>query len=171
MRSYCGGICKNHLKAFQNKAQMPLETFFCTCRLPLLTMRFRCITLLLLLSLFAASAHSAWACGSESNDHRPKAKQESSEKACCSEGKAPVAEDSQPQHDGSDCPCDHEHGGCHCPGCGMVGSSGAAFTLAVSPVPATASLPIVVQKMAFYFAEHLPEAVYLPIWQPPKLDA
>ena len=28
-----------------------------------------------------------------------------------------------------------------------------------------------VQKMAFYFAEHLPEAVYLPISQPPKISA
>jgi hypothetical protein len=27
------------------------------------------------------------------------------------------------------------------------------------------------QRQAFYFAEHMPEAVYLPIWQPPKLRA
>lgn len=27
------------------------------------------------------------------------------------------------------------------------------------------------QRQAFYFADHIPEAVYLPIWQPPKIGA
>jgi len=133
-------------------------------------MQHRLATLFLLLSLFALSVSRAWACGS---DAAVKCGQEPTEKSCCSKGNAqtPCANDSGHQHSGSDCPCEHDSGGCHCPGCGMFCHSSAAF----APAEVATSPPLLfaasVQRQEFYFAEHLPEAVYLPIWQPPQLSA
>lgn len=50
-------------------------------------------------------------------------------------------------------------------------NSGAASALETPLNFAASLLNDSVQKMAFYFAEHLPEAVYLPIWLPPKIGA
>ncbi|MEO6039908.1 MAG: hypothetical protein ABIQ93_15955 [Saprospiraceae bacterium] len=128
----------------------------------------------LLLHLFVVlSANGAWACGSCQADQAATAQQGSSEKSCCSkdEAQTPCADDSNAPHAASNCPCGHDKGACHCPGCGLAGSAGAAFTVEMAPAPAAAPLHISVQKMAFYFADHLPEAVYLPVWQPPKLGA
>ena len=49
--------------------------------------------------------------------------------------------------------------------------SGAASALETPLTFAASLFNDSVQTMAFYFAEHLPEAVYLPIWQPPKISA
>ena len=110
------------------------------------------------------------ACGS---DHAVKSQPASSEKSCCSKDKvtAPCADDSKQHHTSSSCPCDHEKGGCHCPGCGMVGSAGAGFFPEILLAPGAHFYNASVQKMAFYFADHLPEDVYFPVWQPPKLGA
>ncbi len=130
--------------------------------------------LFLFLSLFALSANRAWACGNDNADHAAKFHEESSEESCCSKNEAqtPCANDSGHEHTDTDCPCDHQNNGCHCPDCGTVSHAGVAFALDTtsSPVP-DSNLNASVQKLAFYFAEHLPEAVYLPIWQPPKLGA
>jgi|GEM_PF-647633 len=129
----------------------------------------------LLLYLFVVmSANSAWACGSHHTDQAATSPQEeSSEKSCCSKSdvQTPCADNSETSQSGSSCPCDHDNGGCHCPGCGLIGHSGAAFAPEAVPAHSVSSFTVSVQKMAFYFAEHLPEAVYLPIWQPPKLRA
>lgn len=127
----------------------------------------------LLLHLFVVmSANSAWACGSH-HAQTATSPQESSEKSCCSkdEAQTPCADDSEPRHSESSCPCDHDNGGCHCPGCGLICHSGAAFALEIVPAHSVSFFTVSVQKMAFYFADHLPEAVYLPVWQPPKLGA
>ena len=132
-------------------------------------MKLHPVTLLLILSLFALSANRVLSYG---NDHAANSQSASSEKSCCSREKAPTpcADDSKQHHTSSSCPCDHENGGCHCPGCGMICSAGAALPLEI-PLALNAHLySVLVQKMAFYFADHLPEAVYLPVWQPPKLD-
>lgn len=136
-------------------------------------MNFRSVTLLLFLSLFAASMNRAWACGDEHSKNALQTQQTASEMSCCAkeEAQTSCSGDSKHQHSGSNCPCDHDNGGCHCPGCGMVCHSGAASALETPLNFAASLLNDSVQKMAFYFAEHLPEAVYLPIWQPPKIGA
>ncbi|MFN0033644.1 MAG: hypothetical protein ACKVUS_01170 [Saprospiraceae bacterium] len=136
-------------------------------------MQHRLGTLFLLLSLFALSANRAWACGSDNAEHAEKFHQESSKKSCCSEGEAqtPCADDSGHQHSDTDCPCDHDNGSCHCPGCGTTCHASAAFAPANVAVSSPFANSASMQRQAFYFAEHLPEAVYLPIWQPPKLVA
>ncbi len=131
------------------------------------------VTRFLFLCLFVVSANNAWACGKDKAHHATNAAKESSEKSCCSKDDAATScgGDSKHQHSGSDCPCEHEKGGCHCPGCGTVCHSGAAFAPDWTPALTTPIFNFSVQKQAFYFAEHLPEAVYLPIWQPPKIGA
>ena len=140
-------------------------------------MQHRFATLLLLLSLFAtAPANRAWACGSHEAGHAEQFHEKAAQSSCCS-GDA----DSEAAHCGSDadacnqshsgqpCPDDDGCGGCHCPGCGTTCHAPAAF----APAGDAVSLPFIfaasVQRQAFYFAQHLPEAVYLPIWQPPQL--
>lgn len=136
-------------------------------------MSFRFVTLFLFLGLFVTSANGAWACGDEHSKNAAQTQQPVSEKSCCAkeEAQTSCSGDSKHQHSGSNCPCDHDNGGCHCPGCGIVCHSDAASALETPPVPAASPLFVSVQKQAFYFAEHLPEAVYLPIWQPPKIGA
>lgn len=134
-------------------------------------MNFRPVAFLLFFGLFAVSANKAWACGSDNSGEAAKSHQEASHDSCCDadEAQSPCAGGFEHQHSGSDCPCDHDNGECHCPGCGLVCHSGGAFPLETPFAPVANVLNFSVQKGAFYFAEHLPEAVYLPIWQPPKL--
>ncbi|MCW5925259.1 MAG: hypothetical protein KIS77_23275 [Saprospiraceae bacterium] len=150
------------------------KTFPSFCRFTFVhSMRFRPATLLLFLSLFAASVNRAWACGDEHSRNAAQTQQIASEKSCCAkeEAQASCSDDSTHQHSGANCPCDHDNGGCHCPGCGLMCHSGAASALETPLTFAASLFNDSVQKMAFYFAEHLPEAVYLPIWQPPKIGA
>lgn len=144
-------------------------------------MKPRLSTLFLLLSLFVAlSANRAWACGNTDADHVAKFHHEHGHDSVAHEH--PTAHEHSHSANSSDgCdpsehpgqPCSDDEGGhCHCPGCGAVGHAAAAFAASsdaaiFTPVHPAAS----VQRQAFYFAEHLPEAVYLPIWQPPKLMA
>ncbi len=133
----------------------------------------KCIVFLLLLILFvAAVTNEAKACGVHTS-----ATQSMQESSCC--GKVESAQISSQKGDscgkhkdmGSSCPCNHERkGGCHCPGCGTVCHSVTGFILESVPSPTFLSLSASLQKLAYYFADHLPEAVYFPIWQPPKLD-
>ena len=136
-------------------------------------MNFRPVTLFLFLSLFVTSANDAWACGDEHSKNAAQTQQTASEKSCCAkeEAQTSCSNNSGQRHSDSNCPCDHDNGGCHCPGCGLMCHSGAA-SAPETPLNFVASLfNDSVRKMAFYFAEHLPEAVYLPIWQPPKIGA
>jgi len=135
-------------------------------------------TLFLFTSLFVAVAPGrAWACGDKCAGGTSNMKHEEIEKSCCH--KNDKARSSHADHDsgskhqqtGSSCPCDHENGGCHCPGCGVVCHSVAGFAPSLFSALLFPSLTASLQKQAFYFADHLPEAVYLPIWQPPKLGA
>jgi hypothetical protein len=135
-------------------------------------MKFRLAILFLLFGLFAAPANKLRACG---NDDAKKTEQ----KSCCpAEAKDEVAHCAQnadacdQTHPGESCPPDDDGcGGCHCPGCGTVSHSGATFALETQSSLPLSDLNASLQKRAFYFADHLPEAVYLPIWQPPKLAA
>ena len=137
-------------------------------------MKLGSIILFALLTLFTAlPVNPVWACGHDTdgikNTHPTKER-----KSCCAKGEAqsPRAEDACGDHQNPapGCPCDHERGNCHCPGCGISHTS-AAFTLEYFPVFHVQPILVSMQKMAFYFADHLPEAVYLPIWQPPKIAA
>jgi hypothetical protein len=60
---------------------------------------------------------------------------------------------------------------CHCPRCGGASSSHVGGLPEDILITLIRSSVVWLQKQAFYFAEHLPEEVYLPIWQPPKLAA
>ena len=135
-------------------------------------MQYRLGILFLPFILFVASANYAWACGSDNTSQTGMFQEEFSEKSCCSKDEAhiPSVHDSEHRHSSSNCPCDHENDGCHCPGCGMIGCSSAAFAGEIPPGFAMGTpLSSSAQKMAFYFAGHLPEGVYLSIWQPPKM--
>lgn len=137
-------------------------------------MQYRLGMLFLLLILFVASANYAWACGRNNIDQEGIFQAESAVKSCCSKDEAHTsfANDSEHPHSGPDCPCDHENDGCHCPGCGMIGCSSAAFAGEIPPLFGIANpFSSSAQKMAFYFDGHLPEGVYLSIWQPPKIRA
>lgn len=137
-------------------------------------MKFNLGILLLFTCVIGLPMDKVSACGSSSAHHMTKSGQKSSPKSCCSkdESQRPLANGLEHTHSGPGCPCDHEHNGCHCPGCGIIGCSSAAFAGEIPPLfgmqlPLSSSA----QKMAFYFAGHLPESVYLSIWQPPKIGA
>lgn len=133
--------------------------------------------LFILLSLFVAlSANSARACGdSQAVKHEQRASKKSCCKgggdknaSCCSEKTGACTQD----HHGKNCTGHKGGGGCHCP-CGTTtgshaGSLIADFSSAFSPLSDSS---VAVLRQAFYFAQHMPEAVYLSIWQPPKLGA
>jgi hypothetical protein len=71
-------------------------------------------------------------------------------------------------------PCNKDGKGrdCHCPGNGAVTCGFAVALLTEAfPVLRPISASDDLKRQAFYFAEHLPESVYLPIWQPPQLGA
>lgn len=66
-------------------------------------------------------------------------------------------------------PCpDDDSGHCHCPGCGAVFNTHVTFATADVIIINPVLCDDAVKRQAFYFAEQIPEAVYLPIWQPPK---
>lgn len=141
-------------------------------------MTFRLAILSLLFALFAAApTNGVLACGAGTAGHEAQSHgREQSEAACCAQ--QPGAADHCAGQTSDDCgqmhpgqPCSEgADGHCHCPGCGTV--AGGCATAALSEAPAAlVSGGASVARQAFYFAEHLPEAVYLPIWQPPKLRA
>ncbi len=124
--------------------------------------------LISLLAWFVALPTSrVWSCSPAETSAKCHQNESAGQKSCCGKSGNENA-DTQTKTE-KDCPCDHENGGCHCPGCGLV----------CSTAPVAADVPHyfsaifmdsdAVKKQAFYFAEHLPEAVYLPIWQPPQL--
>ncbi len=140
-------------------------------------MKYRLGTLFLLLSLFALSANCAWACGSHDAGHAEQFHEKAAPSSCCSgdadNSSAHCAENASAcsqTHPGQTCPDDDGCGGCHCPGCGTTGHAPVAFAPADDTVSLLFTFAASVQRQAFYFADHLPEAVYLPIWQPPKLS-
>jgi len=72
-----------------------------------------------------------------------------------------------PSRSGQPCPED-ESGHCHCPDCGAVNHPPVAISGVEMAIPMSGMNSASVLQQAFYFADHLPEAVHLPIWQPPK---
>lgn len=135
-------------------------------------MGYRFATLLFLISLFvAASANRSWACSSDSPDAPAERSsccsgKSGSDSAACSSGAGGCAEN----HPSQSCPDDGGGcGGCHCPGCGATCHAPAAFAQLCDANFSSLFFAASVQRQAFYFADHLPEAVYLPIWQPPQL--
>lgn len=141
-------------------------------------MKSRLFLLSLMLGLFAAApSKGVWACNGGDGDHETRYHTNQRAESCCADevensGHCSAESDACTQtHPDQPCPED-ERGHCHCPGCGTVacGTPGAVTgeTTAMLPfLPAGASSA----RQAFYFADHLPEAVYFPIWQPPKLRA
>ena len=139
-------------------------------------MKHRLGILFLLLSLFvAAPGSSVWACGNNAPvKHQPA----SAPKSCCSKKGdskrthcAQETKTCEQQHPGQGCPLKGGCGDCHCPGCGASCHSPVAFTATEDLVSVAVISSGSEQKQAFYFADHLPEPVCLPIWQPPKLSA
>lgn len=136
-------------------------------------MKPRLITLLLFIGLLVSlTANRCWACGDMDSNHVSRFYHEH-------DSSTHEDEMAQSHHhcaysancsasDRTDHPCsDEEKGHCHCPGCVTVCHVTVLFSAAdpiVIPVVCDASI----QRQAFYFAAHLPEAVYLPIWQPPQ---
>ena len=129
-----------------------------------------CRMLAVLLCLFVAATNSARACGSHDNGHavmfhhqsaeplaKPGAQVKHQLLSCC-ENEANTS-----------CSGEEEDGQCHCPGCGITchASSVVAYVEYSFALPSCGDNEV--KRQAFYFAEHLPEAVYLPIWQPPQL--
>ncbi len=102
----------------------------------------------------------------------------SSGRSCC-EAPEKAREEASGEQQGS-CSKDHPgqpcsgHGGCggeHCP-CGCMATTGSSGgLLGEAPLFSSSFSCKKLRSRAFYFAEHLPEAVYLPIWQPPQLVA
>lgn len=84
--------------------------------------------------------------------------------SCCSKAQACGHE----KRDNPTCPVKNDCGGCPCSGfCSFSTFSGG---LPAEFLPNLTGFQLVKSKrQAFYFDEHSPEAVYLPIWQPPKL--
>lgn len=124
---------------------------------------------LLMALLTAAPLGEAWACGHESKP--APAGKEAQHRSCCHKGDDNSASPRAHAPAGKGCPCDHAHGGCPCPGCGVVCHTAGAFPMEMGMTLTLLPAGTALQSRAFYFAEHLPEAVYLPIWQPPKLRA
>lgn len=98
----------------------------------------------------------------------------STQKHCCASNETNTTAsscDSGTEHNSpSGCPCSEDSNHCHCPGCGHSGSFFSGGFVLSNDVFATPFIPgTSEQKQAFYFTDHLPEAVYLPIWQPPKI--
>lgn len=140
-------------------------------------MKFRPFIIISFLSLIAAPADQIWACGSGLADKTEQAHVESSEKddlvanGFHSAGAGDSKSCCDHENSGRGCPCDDEKGGCHCPGGGMICHSGPTWAAENHFQPLYHFLNISAQKKAFYFAEHMPEAVYLSIWHPPKITA
>ena len=83
-------------------------------------------------------------------------------------------DDCGPMHPGQDCPPDPDNcGHCHCPGCGLIGGGPSGGLPGECPNFSRLhpSHDASARRLAFYYADRQPEAVSLPIWQPPKLGA
>ncbi len=96
---------------------------------------------------------------------------ESETNSCCADADTATGCDSER----SDKRCGSDEGNCcgkcHCPhGC-TSGSAVCAINIPQHNFTAPPSGDLHSQRQAFYFADHLPEAVYLPIWQPPQIAA
>ncbi len=138
-----------------------------------LVMKLRHSILFLLLCLFLGlSTSSVLACGDMDADHVSRFHHEHDSSSHqhgivqSHDHHAHSDDGCDTDQEGQTCP-DDESGHCHCPGCGAVCHITVLFSAAdaiFTPLLFDASM----QRDAFYFAEHLPEAVYLPIWQPPK---
>lgn len=125
--------------------------------------------LILFILLFSITGiNSAWACNDASAYHLANANSVKKEVDNCVQ----VFDDCTVTHPGEDCPPDTDGcGHCHCPGCGSVFNVLVVhihFSPYVVYNPALLEVP---QKQAFYFASHIPEGPYLPIWQPPQIKA
>ena len=126
--------------------------------------------------LVTVPTNSVWACGSADTHHA--AKFHHDHDAGAHEHAAGAvhqhsndAEEYDHAHAGGSYPNNDGCGRCHCPGCGTVCHGGAQFVPVLFTAFSLLDFSASIQKQAFYFAKHLPEAVYLPIWQPPKLSA
>jgi hypothetical protein len=124
------------------------------------------VTLFLLIGLFVAAAPSGLsACGSGKS------------KSCCSKTVKQSASDCAADahncaqdHPGQKCPDSKGCGGCPC---GSAASACSGGLIIESPFELSSLLTAgdAILRQAFYFAQHIPEPVYLPIWQPPQLAA
>ncbi len=138
-------------------------------------MMFRLAILSFLLGLFAAvPTDYAWACGNHDNSgHAAKSRRDPDQKSCCARTRNTALAA------GHNCNCEKGHSGQPCSGngdghCQCPGVGGACASAVISWLPVNSNvLPTDVRviRQAFYFAERQPEAVYLPVWQPPKLVA
>jgi len=139
-------------------------------------MRYFSSILIFCFSLFTVlPVNELLACG----NHDAAEKAVASEKMCCKEKSVEepahcAEEETQTcaqNHPGKTC---SEQGGCcgkgcTCP-CGAlpVGHTGIMLAELLLVLPAFSDNTL---RQAFYFAQHMPEEVYLPIWQPPQLSA
>ncbi len=149
-------------------------------------MRFNQIAyIVLVLAALAFASGSTTACGTEKQGHCASTTQKTGDEAtascctksdegntsCCSDEAAPTC---AAQHPGQ--PCNESGDGnccgkCHCPhGC-TSGSAVCTINIPHHDFAAPPSGDLQSRRQAFYFADHLPEAVYLPIWQPPQIPA
>jgi hypothetical protein len=72
-------------------------------------------------------------------------------------------------HPDQPCPDKDDCSGCHCPACAVVPfHHHFGFLTSVIENTLVSPLDVTTQNRGFYFDRHLPEAVDLPIWQPPK---
>lgn len=130
--------------------------------------------LLLACFLVGLSANRTWACGDMDSNHVSRFHHEHQ-----NDSSTHIREITQSHthcaESTADCdapygePCsDDESGHCHCPGCVAACCHVTVLFSAAYPIFAPLVCDASIQRQAFYFAEHLPEAVYLPIWQPPQ---
>jgi hypothetical protein len=151
-------------------------------------MRLRTFAHITTIALFAllGATETVWACGNaQANTCHEKAATEP--KGCCagtndaatSQDEAPAACCGETAHDCAqehpDQPCGNDDGNCcgkcHCPYSHSTGGHSFALSFLSNEVAVNPTGDIHSQRQAFYFADHLPEAVYLPIWQPPQIAA
>ncbi|MDX1913513.1 MAG: hypothetical protein SFV22_18600 [Saprospiraceae bacterium] len=124
-----------------------------------------------LIVCLVAPTDAVWACG-DSGSGKEKTgcctTTDVPEMAHCSENSDVCSE----SHPGQACPDEDGCGGCHCPGCGNAnGAYAGGFLPVISPVAIRLPDTDDNSRQAFYFADHMPEEVYLPIWQPPQISA
>jgi hypothetical protein len=130
-------------------------------------MTHRLFSSLLVLLFLALSPGNALACG-DSNDEKESCctSQNDSKPAHCSSNSDVCSE----SHPGQTCPDEDGCGQCHCPGCGSIGGGFSGGCLLDLPQEIGSLIEHGdSRRQAFYFADHMPEDVYLPIWQPPQI--
>ena len=135
--------------------------------------------LIIFITLFTAMpVDRLLACGQDAAAESAEVEAGASEKTCCKgkpeEEPAHCEEEMhacEKNHPGQNCP---DQGGCcgkgcTCP-CGALPGGHTVVVLAEIPFALSATSDATLRQ-AFYFAQHMPEEVYLPIWQPPRLNA